>query len=255
MIDMLERLVMLNLRPSPQPPSVQQGLRIYAIGDVHGRADLLATLLATIEADDLTRARTETWLIFVGDLIDRGPASAEVIEIAMRVAKQLPTTRFLAGNHEEVFLSVLNGKAGALSFFLDIGGRQTLHSYGFSNHDIDTMSDGALIDAVRQRVPSAHLQFLQSFEDVVVSGDYAFVHAGIRPGTPLEAQKVSDLRWIREPFLGHRGSLGHVIVHGHTITPNVDERANRIGIDTGAFESGKLTAIGLEGSDRWYLST
>jgi serine/threonine protein phosphatase 1 len=255
MVDMLERLPMLKLRPSTKSPSVQPGLRIYAIGDVHGRADLLRKLLAMIEADDLTRPQTETWLIFVGDLIDRGPASAEVVDIAMHVAERLPTTRFLTGNHEEVFLSVLSGKAGALSFFLDIGGRQTLHSYGFSNHDIDTMSDAALIDALRQRVPGAHREFLHSFEDVVVSGDYAFVHAGIRPGTPLEAQKVSDLRWIREPFLGHRGSLGHVIVHGHTITADVDERANRIGIDTGAFESGKLTAIGLEGTDRWYLST
>ena len=246
---------MLNLRHSASPPSVQPGVRIYAIGDVHGRADLLRALLTMIEADDLTRPQTETWLIFVGDLVDRGPASAEVIDIAIQVAGRLPTTRFLTGNHEEVFLALLNGKPGALTYFLDMGGRETLHSYGFSNLDIDTMTDAALIDAVRHRVPSAHRDFLQSFEDVVVSGDYAFVHAGIRPGTPLEAQKVSDLRWIREPFLSHRGSMGHVIVHGHTITPAVEERANRIGIDTGAYQSGRLTAIGLEGTDRWYLST
>jgi serine/threonine protein phosphatase 1 len=104
-------------------------------------------------------------------------------------------------------------------------------------------------------VPEAHLAFLEGFEDMVIVGDYAFVHAGVRPGVPLDQQKTSDLRWIRDEFVGQRGDLEKVIIYGHTIYEDVDERGSRIGIDTGAYDSGKLTAIGLEGGDRWYLQT
>jgi serine/threonine protein phosphatase 1 len=104
-------------------------------------------------------------------------------------------------------------------------------------------------------IPETHLAFLESFEDQIIVGDYAFVHAGIRPDVPLSEQKPSDLRWIREDFVGQKGDLEKVIVYGHTIYENVEERGSRIGIDTGAYDSGKLTAIGLEGSERWYLQT
>jgi serine/threonine protein phosphatase 1 len=120
---------------------------------------------------------------------------------------------------------------------------------------VNALNDADLIALIRERVPGRHVDFLRGFDDLAIAGGYAFVHAGLRPGVALDAQKSADLRWIREPFLGHRGSFGAVVVHGHTITDEVDERPNRIGIDTGASYSGRLTAIGLDGDRRWYLST
>lgn len=242
-------------RPAGPPPAVPDGLRVYAIGDIHGRADLLRDLLGQIDRDDQARPPAETHLIFVGDLIDRGPASAEVVDLVMAVAEKRPFTRLLMGNHEEVFLRVLDGEVASLSFFLRIGGVETLLSYGLTPAQLSSPDDVALMEAVQRAVPDRHRRFLAGFDDIVVAGDYAFVHAGIRPGIAIDEQASSDLRWIRAPFLNHRGTLEHVVVHGHTISEAVEERPHRIGIDTGAYYSGKLTAIGLEGTDRWYLST
>jgi serine/threonine protein phosphatase 1 len=113
----------------------------------------------------------------------------------------------------------------------------------------------ALVNRLEQIVPAAHRAFLSAFEQIVVIGDYAFVHAGVRPGTPLDQQRGGDLRWIRDPFLGHRARLDKMIVHGHTITPTVETRTHRIGIDTGAYTTGRLTALGLEGDQRWEIQT
>jgi serine/threonine protein phosphatase 1 len=236
-------------------PGVPAGLRLYAIGDVHGRADLLQQLLAAIDRDDQARAPADTQIVLLGDLIDRGPASADVIELALQLAARRPSTRFLMGNHEEVLLRALAGERGATAFFRRMGGRETMRSYGLSEAEINDPDADALGVLFAQRIPAAHRDFIAGFEDIVVAGDYAFVHAGIRPGVPLEKQATADLRWIRAPFLDHAGALGHVVVHGHTITDTVDERHNRIGIDTGAFQTDRLTAIGLEGTERWYLST
>lgn len=236
-------------------PSLPLGLRLYAIGDVHGRADLLRDLLARIEADDARRAAADTQIILLGDLIDRGPDSAAVVDLAIRIVAHRPSTRVLLGNHEEVFLRLYNGDIAALPFFLQIGGRETLMSYGLDSATIGSSDDAALLATLRARVPAAHIAFLRGCEDMVIAGDYAFVHAGVKPGVALAEQVPGDLRWIRKPFLTHSGAFDRMIVHGHSITEAVDERANRIGIDTGAFYSGKLTAIGLEGADRWYLST
>lgn len=251
---MLKALKFLN-RAEPVAATVPDGLRLYAIGDVHGRADLLRELLAAIDHDDRTRGDADTQVIFLGDLIDRGPDSAEVIDIAIDMRDRQPSTRFLMGNHEEVFLRVLNGDVDTLGFFLNIGGRETLMSYGIDGEMIDGATDDDLLDAMVRHVPASHRDFLADFADMVLAGDYAFVHAGMRPGVEHEAQTPSDLHWIREPFLRHRGSFGAIVVHGHTIAEEIDERPNRIGIDTGAFYTGKLTAIGLEAGERWYLST
>jgi len=240
----------------PRPaPAVPPGTRFYAIGDVHGRADLLAQLLKAIEADDAARAPAASQLIFLGDLVDRGPTSADAMEIAARIHRRRPDTRLLMGNHEEVFLRVLQGDRAAMGFFLKIGGRETMLSYGLSADDIDTMRDVELIAALSARVPAHHHALLEAMEDIVIAGDYAFVHAGIRPDMPLDRQTTNDLRWIREPFLSHPNDHAKMIVHGHTVTSGVDEQPNRIGIDTGAFKSHRLTAIGLEGSERWFLAT
>lgn len=235
---------------------VPDGVRVYAIGDIHGRNDLLQALLAQIDADDAARGTADTQIIFLGDLVDRGPESAAVIETAMALKASGRKVRFLAGNHEEVFVKACRERdIKTLRFFLKIGGDATLQSYPITRAEYIDLDLEQLAERLETLVPEAHLAFLEGFEDMIVLGDYAFVHAGIRPGVPLNEQKKSDLRWIREDFVGQRGDLEKVIIYGHTIYESVDERGSRIGIDTGAYDSGKLTAIGLEGGDRWYLQT
>jgi serine/threonine protein phosphatase 1 len=243
-------------RKPPRADSVPVGVRVYAIGDIHGRLDLLERLLAQIDADDEGRgAGVETHLVFLGDLIDRGPDSRGVVERLLHFSRSGARVRFLMGNHEQVFLRAMAGDERALRFLVRIGGRETLLSYGITEEDYLQLDFSALAERARALVPAAHLDFLQRFEDWVAFGDYLFVHAGLRPGVALEAQELSDLCWIREEFLTHRESFGAMVVHGHSITEDIDIRANRIGIDTGAFATGRLTAIGLEGEARWFLST
>lgn len=254
---MISRLFKKRLITRPiDTACVPAGHRVYAIGDIHGRNDLFTALLAQIEADDAARGDSDTQIILLGDLVDRGPDSAGVIETAIALKAQRPNTRFLTGNHEEVFVAACRKRdSKTLRFFIRIGGEATIMSYPISRSEylaLDMEQLGARLESL---VPEAHLEFLESFEDQITIGDYAFVHAGIRPGTPLADQKISDLRWIREEFIGQRGDLEKVIVYGHTIYDSVDERGSRIGIDTGAYESGKLTAIGLECGERWYLDT
>jgi serine/threonine protein phosphatase 1 len=249
---------LLNLvsRMQTRTHAVPDGIRVYAIGDIHGRLDLLDALLAAIEADDRARgAGLRTRYIFLGDLIDRGPDSRGVVDRLMRLAGEGLDARFLMGNHEEVFLRALDGDVRALRFLVRIGGRETLLSYGISeaeyrSHDYDDLTRFAA-----EKVPAAHRAFLAGFEKWIAVGDYLFVHAGLRPGVAIEDQAASDLYWIRDDFLRYRDSFGKMVVHGHSITEEIDVRANRIGIDTGAFASGRLTAIGLEGEERWFLST
>jgi serine/threonine protein phosphatase 1 len=249
---------LLNLvsRRPPRPHGVPDGIRVYAIGDIHGRLDLLDALLASIEADDHARgAGARTRYVFLGDLIDRGPDSRGVVERLMQLAADGLDARFLMGNHEQVFLRALEGDVRALRFLVRIGGRETLLSYGISEEDYRSHDFDELARLAAEKVPAAHRTFLAAFEKWIALGDYLFVHAGIRPGIAIEDQEASDLYWIRDDFLRHRDSFGKMVVHGHSITEEIDVRANRIGIDTGAFASGKLTAIGLEGAERWFLST
>ena len=235
---------------------VPVGVLVYAIGDVHGRNDLLLKLLDQIGSDDTARGAADTQIIFLGDLVDRGEDSAGVIETAMRLRAADTDVRFLLGNHEEVFIQACRQRdLKTLRFFLKIGGDATLQSYPIPRSEYLTMTLEELAERLPSLIPEAHLAFLESFEDQIVIGDYAFVHAGIRPGVPLAQQTTSDLRWIRDEFVGQRGDLEKVIIYGHTIYEDADERGSRIGIDTGAYDSGKLTAIGLEGGERWYLQT
>jgi serine/threonine protein phosphatase 1 len=233
------------------------GRRLYAIGDIHGRLDLLDLLLAQIDEDDAGRAPAAagTELVFLGDLVDRGPDSRGVVDRLMALAKASKRVRFLMGNHEEVFLRAARGDVRALRFLTRIGGKETLLSYGISEEEYRSLDFEELAALVQSRVPDDHLEFLASFERCIEAGDYLLVHAGIRPGVAIEDQAMSDLCWIRDDFLNHRDSFGKIVVHGHSITEEVDSRPNRIGIDTGAFASGRLTAIGLEGEERWFLST
>jgi serine/threonine protein phosphatase 1 len=235
---------------------VPDGIRVYAIGDIHGRNDLLQALLAKIDADDAQRGPADTHIIFLGDLMDRGPDSAGVIETAMAMKAAGKKVRFLMGNHEEVFVRACRKNDPKITrFFLRIGGEATVLSYPITRMEYMTLDMEQLCERLTTLVPHEHLEFIESFEDQIVIGDYAFVHAGVRPGVPLADQKPSDLRWIREEFVEQRGDLEKVVVYGHTIYDDIEERGSRIGIDTGAYASDKLTALALEGGQRWYLQT
>jgi serine/threonine protein phosphatase 1 len=252
----LSRLFRRTPAPAPRIAAVPDGERVYAIGDIHGRADLFDGLLDQIAGDDGARGQARTTIILLGDLVDRGPDSRGVVERAMWLKAEMgERLRWLVGNHEEVFLKALRGDPQVVRYFVRIGGEPTILSYGIDPEDYRAMEFDQLASVLPTLVPESHVRFLDAGEDRIVIGDYLFVHAGIRPGIAVQGQQVSDLRWIRDEFLFHRDDHDHVVVHGHTISDAPEDMGNRIGIDTGAYASGQLTALGLEGSDRWYLST
>jgi serine/threonine protein phosphatase 1 len=231
--------------------ALPEGARAYALGDIHGCADLFAALIDAVEVDDAARGGATTTVILLGDLVDRGPDSARVIALA-RDWQARRAVRILMGNHEEMFLEAMENDE-VLRHFLRYGGRETLLSYPI---DPEAYARAELAEAralALAAVPADDLAFIRTFEDSIALGDYLFVHAGIRPGVPLDEQRQSDLRWIRETFLNHDQGFGPVVVHGHTIFAEPEVRHNRIGIDTGAYASGRLTALGLEGSARWTI--
>jgi serine/threonine protein phosphatase 1 len=222
------------------------------VGDIHGRLDLFEPLIAAIEADDVASGPAETTVILLGDLVDRGPDSAGVIARAREWQRQRKV-RVLAGNHEEMFLQSFD-KTETLKHFLRFGGKETVLSYGLDRQAYQSASIEEVQAMMHAAVPAEDRAFLAGFEDMIAIGDYVFVHAGISPLLPFEEQRTHDLRWIREPFLSHPDPFGAVVVHGHTITDEPQDRGNRIGIDTGAYLSGRLTALVLEGSSRRYLT-
>jgi serine/threonine protein phosphatase 1 len=244
---------MLRTPPRETLPRVPEGERVYAIGDIHGRLDLFEALIVDIETRETTLPRMLTSIILLGDLVDRGPESAMVVETARQWARRR-VLHILCGNHEEMFLRSFTDKK-VLRHFLRFGGAETLASYGVDKKLIKKAKASEIQEKMLELVPQEHLDFLAGFEDRVEIGDYLFVHAGIDPDRPLEAQKERDLRWIREPFLSHADPFGRIVVHGHTITDKVEERPNRIGIDTGAYCTGRLTALVLEGTGRDYIET
>jgi serine/threonine protein phosphatase 1 len=236
-------------------PAGARGYRAYAVGDIHGRLDLLQELLAKIHADLQHNPVPKTLLVFVGDLIDRGPSSAQVIERLRTYHREGIRPVFILGNHEEVLLRILEGDASLIPSWLQFGGLQCLESYGVDAASLNAKSSAEVVDTVRAAIPENHVEFLESFMDSCRFGDYLFVHAGIRPGVALEDQRQTDMRWIRAPFLFDDTDHGFVVVHGHTISDEVEERPNRIGIDTGAYRSGVLTAMAIEGTRRWFIDT
>ncbi len=236
-------------------PRVPEGERVYAIGDIHGRLDLFDGLLDRIAADNAARGSANVTLILLGDLIDRGPDSRGVVERSMQLRGEWPCVRWLIGNHEEAFLAALDGEERMVKYAIGIGADATIHSYGLSGDAYDRATFAEIAAALPGMVPAAHASFLAAGEDMIIIGEYAFVHAGVRPGVPLERQTQKDMRWIRNSFLEAGEDFGKIIVHGHSISADVQRRRNRIGIDTGAYDSGVLTAIGLEGAAQWFLDT
>lgn len=234
-------------------PSVPAGTRLYVIGDIHGRLDLLNDLERQIKGD-LETAPADVLTIFLGDYVDRGNASAGVLD---RLSADDFCTKFwaLRGNHEEVFLQFLTD-ASVLESWRKFGGLETLHSYGVNVTDA---MRGAGFDraqaALLAALPPRHQQFLQNTRLSVAVGDYFFCHAGAKPGVDLNSQTARDLLWIRDEFLRFEGAFGKIVVHGHSPTAEPEIKTNRINVDTGAYASSVLTALVLEGETRRFLAT
>ena len=238
------------------PARVPDGTRVYAIGDIHGRADLLAALHQKIRADAAGAGTSRLVLVHLGDYVDRGPESRQVLDMLASQPLDGFETVNLKGNHEDFMLVFLDTGALGPEWLMN-GGSATLKSYDIGMFSLLFGDSG--IERLRNRLakalPPAHDGFLRGLTLYHQEGDYVFVHAGIRPGIPLEAQDEYDLMWIRHDFLQCDDDFGRIVVHGHSIRPKPDEQANRIGIDTGAYQSNRLTCLVLEGDSRRFLST
>lgn len=236
---------------------VPPGQRIYAIGDIHGRSDLLGRLHEMIREDARTAPEQERLIVYLGDLVDRGMDSRGVIDLLLEGPPAGFSAIHILGNHEAAMLDFLQDSSIGPHWMVN-GGDMTLYSYGVPVPRNATGGGPEYVaarNALIERLPEAHLNFLQDMVLAHEAGDYLFVHAGIRPGVAVADQDPQDLLWIREPFLSSAADLGRVVVHGHTISPEVEERGNRIGIDTGAYHSGRLTCLVLAGDRRSYLQT
>ncbi|MDP1648526.1 MAG: metallophosphoesterase [Rubrivivax sp.] len=231
---------------------------IYAIGDIHGPFDLLQALLVSIEADAARRPARQRRLVYLGDYVSRGADSRRVVETMVAAPPPGFTRITLRGNHEDLWLRFLDGDLDAGRHWFDYDGLDTLADYGVDvagRRRRENATVAALRDAFDAVLPSAHLSFLRSTDYCHHCGDYFFVHAGVRPGVPLERQAAHDLMWIRAPFLESTLDHGAVVVHGHSISERPQLRPNRIGIDTGAHRSGVLTCLVLDGTSRHFLHT
>jgi len=248
---LMERERSTSLRQAAKP-SVPAGHRIYAIGDVHGRADLLDALLRRIDADLKRRPIAQSTQIFLGDYIDRGPHSRQVIDLLIARRRQ-HRALFLMGNHELCVLEALSERS-IVPGWMEMGGASTLVSYGVTpSRRPDPIADREVAIAFAEAMPESHRKFIESLALAFTCGDFFFTHAGVRPGIPLRRQDQQDLLWIREDFLLHEDDFGKIIVHGHSPTMQPDIRPNRINIDTGAYATGRLTCLVLESSEISFL--
>lgn len=228
--------------------------RIYAIGDLHGRFDLFRALMRTIECDHAARAPTVTRIVLLGDIVDRGPDSARLVRGCMRLSQLNPRFTVLKGNHEEMMVHALRGDLWAYRAWLDFGGRETLLSWGASPALTDDMPGTRELRGAAHLVGRDVIDWLARLPLTLRHEDHLFVHAGIRPGVALERQVPRDLLWIGEEFLDSEEDHGVTVVHGHTIAEDGPEvRGHRVGLDTGAYRTGRLTAMGLERGERWFL--
>ena len=233
-----------------EPPS----RTVYAIGDIHGRKDLLERLIETIKHH---AGRSDYELIFLGDYVDRGPDSAGVVDYLIHSeALQGVECTFLKGNHEATLLDFLdNPEVGAS--WSTYGGFETLLSYGVQ--DIGLRKDEArwatTSERFREQLPPAHLDFYQALESFTIRGDYMFVHAGIDPGKPLSEQTDAEFLWIRDAFLSDTRQYDYRVVHGHTPQSEPSQDKRRIGVDTGAYQTGVLTAAAISAAGVEFIST
>jgi serine/threonine protein phosphatase 1 len=236
-------------------PTLTAGVRIYAVGDIHGRIDLLNELLARIDADIARRPTERPLYVFLGDYIDRGSSSRETID---RLIEHVATNEsvFLKGNHEHIALKCLSDRDGLFDQWMRLGGVETLISYGVPPEVLASGRKIAELQAAfHSAMPQAHFRFFRDLQNSFACGDFFFVHAGVRPNVELSRQKESDLLWIREEFLSSNEDFGKIIVHGHTPTLEVEIGPNRINIDTGAYATGRLTCLVIEDSSLSVIDT
>ncbi len=253
---MIRSLFSRRRRPARRP-TVPDGLRVYAVGDIHGRADLLERL-HELMGDDSRRApaNTESVVVYLGDYVDRGMDSRGVIESLLDSSLGGFAAVHLKGNHEDCLLRFLDDAAIGPDWFA-IGGDATAASYGVRiPKGLDAAQRFEHVRAeLRARMPTRHIEFLGRLGLVHEAGDYLFVHAGVRPGVAIAEQDPDDLMWIRDEFLLSSDTLGRVVVHGHSLTTRPEIHDHRIGIDTGAYATNVLTCLVLEGADRRFIST
>ena len=245
---------LLTSKSPARRPRLPAGMRVYAVGDIHGRADLLSALFRRIDDDLKSQPIPTATQVFLGDYIDRGPDSRSVIDMLIARQDQSEVV-LLKGNHESCALQFLSEPA-LLSGWKKIGGLSTVHSYGIASRGKDaphTRHETAIAHALQQAMPERHRLFLRNLNLSFSCGDFFFVHAGVRPGVQLQQQSAHDLLWIRDDFLLHEEHFGKIVVHGHTPVSDPDIRPNRINIDTGAYATGRLTCLVLESDQMRFL--
>jgi len=237
-----------------QRPSLPAGLRVYAIGDIHGRLDLLDELLALIRVDEADHQAKKKVHVFLGDYIDRGSSSRQTIDRLIAHGTRNETV-FLKGNHEAIAIKCLSDPT-LFDTWMRLGGVETLTSYGVT---LDNLSSGrpiAMLQAAfHEALPAAHFRFFRDLRVSFTCGDFFFVHAGVKPRVEFSQQKESDLLWIRDEFLNSRDDFGKIVVHGHTPAREIQLMPNRINIDTGAFASDRLTCLVMEGTELSVIDT
>ena len=248
---------MFGFRPRPKPHA-PPGQRVYAVGDIHGRLDLLDRLLKALRDDNAAAAPCDhpPALVFLGDYIDRGLQSAAVIDRLLNEDWAPFQPRFLKGNHEAALLRFLESPdtgPGWMAF----GGAETLHAYGLAAPALpaDRTTWEAAAAALSAALPPEHLRFFKALEPCVRYGDYVFVHAGLRPGRALDSQTELDMLTIRDPFLNTRHAFPFTVVHGHTPVDAAEAKHGRIALDTGAYVTGRLSAVRLEREETSFLTT
>jgi serine/threonine protein phosphatase 1 len=237
-------------------PSVPEGSRVYVVGDVHGCIELLVQMHGLILADAEEHPAERRVVVYLGDYIDRGPDSKGVVDLLL--ARPLPGFEavHLKGNHEQALIEFLNDITIGPDWF-SFGGVQTFESYGLAPPE-NTFDAEQLLSAqtaLQDRLDEAHHRFYRDLKLGHFEGDFLMVHTGLKPDTPLDLQVENDLLWIRDPFLNSDSNFGVIVVHGHTIAAYPEVKPNRIGIDTGAFYTGRLTCLVLQGSQIEFLQT
>lgn len=254
-------VLMKNLLPASlkgsrgaEPPEFE---RVYAIGDIHGRLDLFRRLISDVAIDNRLRDPKVTGIVLLGDIIDRGPQSAQLLRACRELTRSTNRFIMLKGNHEAMMVTALRRDFSFIGPWLRYGGRETLHSFGMTDAEIDEPEPFDMAADARRRIGEDMLDWIDSLPVSLRAMDYLFVHAGIRPGIALKDQEEDDLLWIRDEFLDWNEDFGGlIVVHGHTVfegKPGIT--GNRIGIDTGAYYTGQLTAVGLERGEGWIFST
>ena len=247
-------------QPTDQPPwaSLPPQTVVYAIGDIHGRCDLLAELHEGIAADLVRRGARRRVLVYLGDYVSRGIDSRRVVDLVRQGVPDCGDKITLRGNHEELMLRYLAGNFEAGRFWFDYDGVDVLENYGVPVANRQARDDRSLESlrlAFAAALPAEHLAFFRSLTVHHDEGGYRFVHAGVRPGVALARQSGHDQVWIRRPFLDSELDHGAVVVHGHSIVAAPEVRHNRIAIDTGAYRSGVLSCLVLSGEERLLLQT